>query len=129
MYFCYFVIISPQKRAWPFNWRNLNPQHPKMLCAKFNYNWPCSSGREDFLISSKYFCYFKIISTWIGFWRKRSKCEKFYKDRWKTEDRWSEKLTWAFSSGELKTYMNFQPMLEKRNLYKGNIILPWICHL
>ena len=51
------------------------------------------------------------------FWRKRWKCEKFTDtqtdrqtdrrtdrrtDRQTTDDRWSEKLTWAFSSGELK---------------------------
>ena len=42
------------------------------------------------------------------FWRRRWKCEKFtgqtdgQTDRQTTDDRWSEKLTWAFSSGELK---------------------------
>ena len=44
------------------------------------------------------------------FWRRRWKCEKFT-DRQTdgqtngqtTDDRWSEKLTWAFSSGELKS--------------------------
>ena len=48
------------------------------------------------------------------FWRRRWKCEKFTDrqtdgrtngrtDRQTPDDRWSEKLTWAFSSGELKT--------------------------
>ena len=46
MYFCYFVIISPWKRAWPFIWTNLNPLHPRMLCAKFGWNWPSGSGEE-----------------------------------------------------------------------------------
>ena len=23
--FCYFIIISPWKRVWPFTWKNLNP--------------------------------------------------------------------------------------------------------
>ena len=46
------------------------------------------------------------------FWRRRWKCEKFTDrqtdgmdgrmDRKRPEDRWSEKLTLAFSSGELK---------------------------
>ena len=35
MYFCYFVIIYPWKRAGPFIRRNLNPLHPRMHCAKF----------------------------------------------------------------------------------------------
>ena len=38
--FCYFVIISPWNKAWPFIW-NLNPLHQKMLYA----NWS-SSSRE-----------------------------------------------------------------------------------
>ena len=39
MYFRYFVIISPWKRAGPFIWINLNPLHPRMLCAKFVWKW------------------------------------------------------------------------------------------
>ena len=48
MYFHYFVIISPWKRAGPFIWTNLYPLHPRMLCAKFVWNWPSGSGEEDF---------------------------------------------------------------------------------
>ena len=48
MYFRYFVIISPWKRAGPFIWTNLNPLHPRMLCAKFGWNWLSCSGGEDF---------------------------------------------------------------------------------
>ena len=47
LYFRYFVIISPWKRAGPVIWTNLNPLHPRMLCAKFGWNWPSGSG-EDF---------------------------------------------------------------------------------
>ena len=46
MYFRYFFIISPLKRAWPFIWTNVNPLYPSMLCAKFGWNWPYGS-RED----------------------------------------------------------------------------------
>ena len=46
--FHYFVIISPWKRAGPFIWTNLNPLHPRMLCAKFGGNWPSGSGEVDF---------------------------------------------------------------------------------
>ena len=35
MYFRYFLIISPWKRAWSFIWKNLNPFQPRMLCAKY----------------------------------------------------------------------------------------------
>ena len=64
MYFHHFVIISPRKRAGPFIWTTLNPLHPRMLCAKFGRNWLRGSGEEDFLISSKYFHHFVIISPW-----------------------------------------------------------------
>ena len=64
MYFCYFKITSPWKRAGPFIWTNLNPLHPRMLCAKFGWNWLSSSGAENFLISSMHFRYFVIISPW-----------------------------------------------------------------
>ena len=64
MYFRYFVIISLWKRAGPFIWTNLNPLHPRMLCAKFVWNWASVSGEEDFLISSMCFRYFVIISPW-----------------------------------------------------------------
>ena len=78
MYFRYFEIISPLKRAGPFIWINLNPLYPRMLCAKF--------------------------------WRRRWKCEKFnlrqrrhvQRQRRTTDKLWSEKLTWAFGSGELQ---------------------------
>ena len=75
MYYCYFIIISPCKRAWPFIWTNLNPTHPRMLYVKFDWNWPSGSG-EEFLIFPQ------CIQT--------------------LDKRWSEKLTLAFSSGELK---------------------------
>ena len=45
MYLRYFIIISPWKRAGPFIWTNMNPLRPRMLCAKFGWNWP--SGFED----------------------------------------------------------------------------------
>ena len=43
MYFLCFVF----ERAWPFIWTNLNPLHPRILCAKFGWNWPSDSGEED----------------------------------------------------------------------------------
>jgi hypothetical protein len=38
------------------------------------------------------------------FWRRSRKCKSLQTDRRTTDNRWSEKLTWAFSSGELKSY-------------------------
>ena len=33
--------------AGPFTWTNLNPLHPRILCAKFGWNWPGGSREED----------------------------------------------------------------------------------
>ena len=46
--FTIFVIISPWKKAGPFIWTKLNPLQPGILCAKLGWNWPSSSGEEDF---------------------------------------------------------------------------------
>ena len=51
-----FMIIY-----WFLIWRNLNPLHPMMLCAKIVWNWHSGSREEDFLILSMYFHYFVII--------------------------------------------------------------------
>ena len=37
---------------FPNYWRNLNPLHPRILCAKFGWNWPCGSGEEDKNVNS-----------------------------------------------------------------------------
>ena len=49
MYFRYFVIISPWKRAGTFIWTNLNPLHPRIPSAQFGRKWLSGSGGEDFL--------------------------------------------------------------------------------
>ena len=85
MYFRYFVIISPWKRAGPFLWTNLNPLYRRMLCAKFGWNWLSGSGEEDENVKSL---------------RQRRRQRR---QRRRTTDKfWSEEPTWAFGSGELK---------------------------
>ena len=129
MYIQYIVIISHWKRAWSLIW-NLNPLYPRMLCAKFGWNWRRGSGEEDFQISSIYFRSFVIISpekgrgpsfeqTWISLHPKMlcamfgwncthgsreedENVKRLRTDTQTTDDRQSEKLTGAFSSGELK---------------------------
>ena len=64
--FAICVIISPWKRAEPFIWTNLNPHHPRMLCAKFGWNWFSGAGEEDFLILLMSFRYFIIPSLGKG---------------------------------------------------------------
>ena len=86
MYYQYIVIISPWKRAVPFIWTNLNPLHPRMICAKFGWNWPSGS--------------------WEEVENRESLQMDRQTDRPTTDDRWSAKLTWAFSSGELKSHIS-----------------------
>ena len=71
----YFAIISPWKRAWPLICTNLNSIHLRMLSVKYGWKWSSCSGEEDENV-------------------------KVY--RRTMDNRQSEKLNWAFSSGELK---------------------------
>ena len=43
-------------------WRNLNPLHTRMLCAKIGWNWLSGPGEENCLILSMYFHHFVINS-------------------------------------------------------------------
>ena len=127
-------------------WTNLSPHHPRMLCAKFGWNWPSGSGEEDFLDFINVFLLIgnylplekggsfhlnklespslkeALCQIWLKlaqwFWRRRWKCEKLTTTTktttattttttTTTTDKgqiWSEKLTWAFCSGELKIW-------------------------
>ena len=85
MYFGNFVIISPWKKAWPFIWTNLNPLHQRMLCAKIGLNLSSGSGEEDKNVKS--------LRQQRRRRQQRRTMDKF----------WSEKLSWALGSGELKT--------------------------
>ena len=50
---------SPCRRAWLFILnRNLNFLYPRMLYAKFGWNWPCSSGE---------ICFLSILHTSLSF--------------------------------------------------------------
>ena len=85
MYFRNFVIISPGKRARPFIWTNLNSLYLRMHCANFDWNWPNGSVEEDGNVKSL-----------------RQQRQQRQRQRRTTYKFWSEKLTWAFGSGELK---------------------------
>ena len=89
-----FRLSSPWQRAWPFIWLNLNPLFPKMLCAKFGWNWPPGSGIDDENVNS------------------------LHMDE-QTDNRQSEKLILELSSSELKTK---QMKLSFRNKITPEII-------
>ena len=118
----------PLEKGVALHLNKIESLSPKMLCAKICWYWLSGSGEEDFLISSTHFRYFVIISLWkkVGpfIWRNLNPlyfvlCGKFgwnwlggtgedenveSLQRRTTDNRRSEKLTWAFSSGELKNY-------------------------
>jgi hypothetical protein len=48
---CIFVIFSPLKKTWPFICIILNSLHPRMICTKFDWNWPTGSEGEDFFFN------------------------------------------------------------------------------
>ena len=137
MYFRYFVIIFPWKRAGPFIWTNLNPLNLRtsqiwLKLAKwfgrrrlvnfvnvfslFHDNQPLEkSGALHLNKLESPSSRDTLCQVWLKldqwFWRRRWKCEKFTDGptgRQTTDDRWSEKLTWAFSSGELKNNSSWQ---------------------
>ena len=74
-------------RRWFFKlkFEKLETPHPKMIYANFGWNWPGGSGEEDE----------NVKSLWQ---RLRQRQRRQTKDKF-----WSEKLTWAFGWGELKT--------------------------
>ena len=93
--------------AGPFISSNLNPLQPRMLCAQFGWNWPSGSGEE-----------YNVKSLW-------QQQRQGGQQRWTTDILWSEKLTWTFSSGELKRYNLLRyiclEIILPKNLLKLNI--------
>ena len=87
LYFHYFEVISPLEIVGPFIWTNLNLLYPRMFWDKFGWNWSSGSGEEDENLK-----------------RLRQR-QRWRQQRRRTTDKfWSEKLTWAFGSGELWTW-------------------------
>ena len=74
--------MAPLGREWPFNWTNLNPLHQIILCAKFGWNWQSVSGEEDENVKS--------LQT-----------DGKAGGQTDADEKWSEKLTWVFCSGDL----------------------------
>ena len=100
MRFRYFVNISPWKGTWLFILTNLNPQHPRMLCAMFGWNWPSGSG-EDY-----------------------ENVKSLQTDRPTMDNRRLEKLTLAFSSVELSKNHIFTKLMLKCESCIENWISP-----
>ena len=131
--FSLFGYYLPLEKGGAHHLNKLESPSPKDAFCQVWLNWLSGSGEEDFFNFVNVFSLFRnylplkkggahhlnklespspkdaLCHVWLKlaqwFWR-RWKCEKFTDgrtDRQTTNDWWSEKLTWAFSSGELKT--------------------------
>jgi hypothetical protein len=83
-----FVIISPLTRTWSFIWTILNPLYLRIICANFGYNWSSSSGEE-------------VENVCLT-------------DRRMMDNGRLVKLTWDFSSGELKNLPKYIHTQKKK---------------
>ena len=132
MYFCYIVIKSPWKKAGPFIRNKLSSYAPRMHCTMFCWIWPSGSGENKNLNFVNVFSLFanflpleKGGSSWIHSTKgcfvpslievgpvivEKMKMWKLYRQTDVQTDRridrrrakWSENLSWAFRSDELK---------------------------
>ena len=130
MYFRYFVI-SPWKRAGPFIWKTWIPFTQGCFVPSLVEIGSVVLEKKIFYNFVNVFSLFRnylplekggalhlnklespspkdaLCQVWMKlaqwFWRRRWKCEKFTTTTTTTTDKfWSEKLTLAFGSGELK---------------------------
>jgi hypothetical protein len=113
--FLHFCDYLPFEEDLALYLNNLESHYLRMICTKFDWNWPSGSGEEDYplYLNNLEFpppkddlCQVCLkLAKW--FWRRSQKCKSLQTDgrtdRRTTDNGWSEKLTWAFSSGELKT--------------------------
>ena len=112
---CIFAISkisSLWKNTWPIILTKLNPLYPRMHCAKHGWNWPSGSWEEDGKVKS-----LQTDGRTDG-----------RKDR-QTDNRWSGKLTWAFSSGEIiKNMFKIQTLTnEFHYVYIHTPVSMWPC--
>ena len=68
------------------SFEKLNPLNQRMLCAYFGWNWPSGSGEENESVKSL---------------RQQLRRRRQRQRRRTTDEFWSEKLIWAYESGEL----------------------------
>ena len=79
---CIFPNYLPWKRVGPFICTNLNSLYPRMLCAKFGWNWSSGSGEK------------------MKMWKVYNYANDNNRQRTNFDQK---KLTWAFSSNH-KTF-------------------------
>ena len=121
MHFCYFIIISPWKSVLLLHYINIVYQgwnvnfNACLILYLLFLSVCCISGSQICKILNIKMMHlgknvdYQIKFPWqyITVYRKNHYPHKRLwdrrTDRWTTDNRWSEKLTWAFSSGKLKS--------------------------
>ena len=95
---CIFPILwlPPLGKGWGFSF-----QQTWMLCAKSDWNWSGGSGEED-----------ENVKNLQQQWRQRKK-----------DKLWSEKITWASGSGELKGITFFLFELNKHQCLNAPLLI------
>lgn len=75
MYFCYFVIMFPFKRAGFFIWTILHYCQPNITCANFNRKWWNGSWIRKIIFVNAFLLYrlykhLPLKRTWSFIWKK-----------------------------------------------------------
>ena len=81
LYRCYL----PLKKKRVLHWTKMNFLYPRLPCYKCSSNWPSRSVEEDENVKSL-------------------RQQRWQQQQCTMDKLWSEKLTWAFDSGELKCF-------------------------
>ena len=97
MCYCYFVMISPSKRTWPFFWTNPISRQQKMHCLNVVWNFPSGSKEEDLRLRQR-----------RRQRQRRRTMQKF----------WSETLTGAIGSDALKRTVFLIESITNKQKYK-----------
>ena len=80
IYFYYFAIIYIYGRVWAFICKNLNSMYPRMLCAKFGWNWSISFKERIF--KEKIFKYFQYNFTILLLSPLWERCGPLFEQTW-----------------------------------------------
>ena len=98
MYFHYFLIISPWKRAGPFFWTNLNPLYSRMFCAKVWLKLAQWFWRRRFL---NFVNVFSLFRYYLPLEKVKSLGQRRQRQQWRTRTNFDQKssfnprLRWA----------------------------------
>ena len=104
--FSLFRNYFPLEKGGALHLINLDSLNPRMICAKFGWNWSSGSGEEDENVKSLQ--------------QRRRRRQR----RRKTHKLWSEKLTWTFGSDDLKSAKEHRACSKYINFRRSLLVSP-----